>query len=171
MLRFMLHCNMASFAPFQSRVKRKIRLLRAVHKFEIKRMAAIIYDGMKRALMLLVVAAPLFAAQPRCKGNSDVVAACFNVHGRLSPGADTVRLRLWPAGTHSVLGVTGGPELDDSVAPIYPANISFDKDTEAVFGDFEVCPFTPERKGAMRLVCIESASHLVVKRYSKDRVS
>ena len=59
-----------------------------------------------------------------------------------------------------MLGVTGGPILDDAIAPIYPQNLRFDSD-EPIFGDFEVCPFTPERKGAMQLVCIESAKRLV----------
>ncbi|HZP23997.1 MAG TPA: hypothetical protein VFB04_11150 [Terriglobales bacterium] len=111
---------------------------------------------------------PTIAAQPKCKGNSEVMAACYTVHGRLQLGADTVRLWLWPVGTKRYLGVTGGPVLDDAVAPIYPQNIKFDSNTEAIFGDFEVCPFTPERKGAMRLVCIESASHLVVKHWPKS---
>jgi len=110
---------------------------------------------------------PAIAAQPKCKGNPQVIAACYSIHGRLRLGADTVRLWLWPVGTKRFLGVTGGPVLDDAIAPIYPQSIKFDSDTEAIFGDFEVCPFTPEKEGAMRLVCIESASHLVVKRWSK----
>jgi hypothetical protein len=62
-----------------------------------------------------------------------------------------------------MLGVTGGPILDDAIAPIViPQNMRFDSN-ESIYGDFEVCPFTPERKGHLQLVCIESATHLVVK--------
>jgi len=57
---------------------------------------------------------PSIAAHPKCKGNPKVISACYEVHGRLQAGADTMRLWLWPVG---------------------------------------------------RLVCIESASHLVVKRW------
>jgi hypothetical protein len=110
---------------------------------------------------------PAFAAPPKCKGNPQVIGACYSVHGRLNPrSADTIRLRLWPVGTKRMLGIAGGPVIDDAVAPIYPNNIKFDSSTEAIYGDFEVCPFTPEREGAMQLVCIESASNLVVKRFS-----
>jgi hypothetical protein len=79
-------------------------------------------------------------------------------------GADTVRLYLWPVGTKRMLGVTGGPILDDAIDLIFPRNLEFDSAGEAIFGDFEVCPFTPERKGHLQLVCIESATHLVKKR-------
>ena len=74
-----------------------------------------------------------------------------------------MRLSLWPVGTKRMLGVTAGPRLDDADDPIYPQDLKRLSATEAVYGDFEVCPFTPERKGEMQLVCIESANHLVVK--------
>jgi hypothetical protein len=119
---------------------------------------------MKYLLAILMLAIPAFAAQPKCKGNPKVVAACYSVHGRLSQGADTVGLWLWPVGTKRFLGVTAGPSLDDADDPIWPSNLRFDADVEAIYGDFEVCPFTPERKGAMQLVCIESATRVVVKR-------
>jgi hypothetical protein len=116
---------------------------------------------------LLVMVIPAFAALPKCKGNPRVVDACYSVHGRLTRGADTVILRLWPVGTKRILGVTGGPELDD--APIWPQNLKFEHGYEDIYADFEVCPFTPERKGEMKLVCIESASHVVVKRQSSSK--
>lgn len=68
-----------------------------------------------------------------------------------------------------MLGVTAGPRLDDANDPIFPRNLELSQDVEAIYGDFEVCPFTPERKGEMRLVCIESASHVVVKRYPSSK--
>jgi hypothetical protein len=30
-----------------------------------------------------------------------------------------------------------------------------------LYGDFTVCPFSPDRRGEMRMVCIEEAHHLV----------
>jgi len=120
---------------------------------------------MKRLLLTLLFLLPAFAAQPKCKGNPKIVGACYSVHARLNLGADTVRLRLWPVGTKRILGVTGGPIMDDADDPIYPQNLRFTPDVEAIYGDFEVCPFTQEKAGAMRLVCIQSASHIVVKRH------
>jgi len=115
------------------------------------------------------VALPAFGTQPKCKENPKTVGACYSVHGRLTLGADTVRLWLWPVGTKRILGVTAGPRLDDADDPIRPRNLQFNPGDEAIYGDFNVCPFTPERKGEMQMVCIESASHLVVQRQSSKK--
>jgi hypothetical protein len=120
---------------------------------------------MKRLLVILALAIPAFAAQAKCKENPKVIAACYSVHGRLSLGADTVRLWLWPVGTRRMLGVTAGPSLDDADDPISPPYLKFNHGDEDIYGDFEVCPFTPQRKGAMQFVCIESAKKLVVKHH------
>jgi len=118
---------------------------------------------MKRLLVILLMTDPLLAALPGCKNNPKVVAACYSVRGRLTPGADTVRIYLWPVGTKRMLGVTGGPSLDDAEAPVYPGNLKFPSVNNVIYGDFEVCPFTLEEKGHLQLVCIESATHLVTR--------
>ncbi len=120
-------------------------------------------------LLVTVGIIPAFAGPPKCKGNPKIVGACYSVHGRLSQGADTIRLRLWPVGSKRMLGVTGGPTLDDAEAPIWPQNLKFTSGDEDIYGDFEVCPFTQERKGAMQFVCIESASHVVTKYQSSPK--
>jgi hypothetical protein len=116
---------------------------------------------MKIFLSMLVVVLSACAAQPRCKDNPKIVAACFSVHAGASVGADSVPIYLWPVGTKQRLGVTGSLTLDDSVEPIYPGNLQFRSTSDEIFGDFEVCPFTPKKEGHLQLVCIESASHLV----------
>jgi hypothetical protein len=64
-----------------------------------------------------------------------------------------------------MLGVTAGPVADDADEPICPKNmLVFIKGDEELFGDFEVCPFTSQRQGHMQMVCVESATKLVVKR-------
>jgi len=103
------------------------------------------------------------ASPPKCKENPKIVAACFTIHGRLSSGADTIQLRLWPIGTKRMLGVSDGPAINDAERPIYPKALTFPNGNETIYGDFEVCPFTPKRDGEMQFVCIESASHVIVK--------
>ena len=61
-----------------------------------------------------------------------------------------------------MLGVTAGPVADDADDPIVPKNLAFDSSKE-VFGDFEVCPFTHERKGEMQMVCVKSVKNLSIK--------
>ena len=126
--------------------------------------------GMKAAVLL--VASILVLQQPngysegkaKCRGNPKVVGACYSIHGRLNPGADTIELRLWPVGTNRIMGVSDGPAINDAEYPIYPKNLVFPHGDEIIYGDFEVCPFTSQRMGAMQFVCIESAAHVVVKR-------
>jgi len=115
---------------------------------------------MRAFVVLLLVAGIAGAASAQsCKNNPKIIGACYAIHGRATVGADTVRIYLWPVGTHRMLGVTGGPILGDAVAPIFPSNLKL-RPGDQVFGDFEVCPFTPERKGHLQMVCVESATHL-----------
>lgn len=105
----------------------------------------------------------------RCKSNPKLIGACFRIHGRAYFSNGTPDFRIWRVGTKRVLGVTATSTADDAEDPIVPAKLlrafhatasnPFGND---VFGDFEVCPFTPERKGEMQMVCVQSAEHLVV---------
>ncbi len=76
-------------------------------------------------------------------------------------GAPTVR--IWRVGTSRMLGVS---EQRFSVEGYYnlPASVrrrlSWDSD---LFGDFVVCPFTHEAPGVMRLVCVDSATKVVMR--------
>lgn len=115
--------------------------------------------------VMLLLIFPAAGQTRQCKGNPKVVDACYLVHGRATFGAGTPALRIWPIGTRRMLGVTAGPIADDADDPIVPRNMLVDPNVQGVFGDFEVCPFTPERKGHMQMVCVESAKKLVVKRW------
>jgi hypothetical protein len=92
-----------------------------------------------------------------CKTDPDIVDACFTVHGRLSAWNGSPTMRIWRAGTKRILG-----DHDDWPLPEKLAE-HMGWDVEA-WGDFEVCPFTKERPGAMQMVCIESVSHVVYKK-------
>lgn len=56
---------------------------------------------------------------------------------------------------------------DEWVPPKIAKQIGADFDVE-VFGDFEVCPITKRTEEAMQMVCIEDASHLVIKDWDKE---
>ena len=121
------------------------------------------------AVVALLLGTPLSVAgfqslvDSPCKGRPAVVGSCFSVHGRVSAGNGTPAIRLWPVGSHRLLGVSDeGENLPQCVS----AHLS---DTTVVFGDFLVCPFAPDRPGVMRPACIESASNLVVQEYRRDR--
>ena len=116
-------------------------------------------------VMFLIV--PTFGESRQCKGNPRVVSECFVVHGRATFGNGTPALRIWPIGTKRMLGVAAGPIADDEDDPMAPKEMLkfITPEVEGIFGDFEVCPFTPERKGHMRMVCVQSATKIIVKRW------
>ncbi|MDR3416209.1 MAG: hypothetical protein P4L83_08485 [Nevskia sp.] len=103
--------------------------------------------------------APLGAS---CKANPEVVAACFEVHGRLSAWNGAPAFRIWPAGTQRMLGI------HNSELPAALRSRMTDFDTE-LWGTFTVCPFTPERAGHMRMVCVESWRDLVARERKPPR--
>jgi hypothetical protein len=93
-----------------------------------------------------------------CKSDPDIVEACFVVHGRIRAGNGTPSLRIWRQGTSRILGVNDDFPLPDALD-------GEDLLNGEVWGDFEVCPFAKDRPGVMRMVCVESASHLTYKKY------
>ena len=114
------------------------------------------------ALLASLLTAPLQSQQGRlCKGNSDLVGECFKLHGRVRivNGAGMV---IWHIGTDRILGVGDEDEIIPdglSKALSKPGDV-YGRD---VFGDFEVCPLTKSKAGEMQVVCVASASHLVVR--------
>jgi hypothetical protein len=118
-------------------------------------------------LLTLFITLPVASETLTCKRNPKVVDKCYTVHGRANFGPGTPALRIRLIGTNRMLGVTAGPVADDADAPICPKEmLRFNAGTEE-FGDFEVCPFTSDKPGHMRLVCVDSVSHLVVRQPMK----
>jgi hypothetical protein len=114
------------------------------------------------ALAMFATAITLNAQQSQsCKNNPKVVRACFKIHGRVRVG-NGIGMVIWRIGTERILGVGDA----DILIPDNLSNVIFKKGDiygRDVFGDFEVCPFTKSKEGEMQMVCVESASHLVVK--------
>jgi hypothetical protein len=110
-------------------------------------------------------------AAGQCKNNSYLVGQCFRFHGRAFFSNGTPSLRIWHVGTNRILGITSRPLADDAENPIAPANLlnSLGGFDHFVFGDFEVCPFTPKRQGWMQMVCVERAENLAMESYGYGR--
>ena|SRR6267154_3374832 len=108
-------------------------------------------------LTLLFLAA---VSQPgqTCKANPSLAGKCFVVHGRLRAYNGNPTFRIWPVGTRRFLGVTGAHPGEE---PIMPGDLDMDFNRD-LYAEFEVCPFTAERPGVMRRVCVESARRRIV---------
>jgi hypothetical protein len=128
------------------------------------------------ALLLFALWAQALAQSPPkrripCK-TPENAASCYWIHGRIRVGDGTPAYRLWKVGTKRLLGIYSGPsvyptQLIDNENPEFPANaerIWTPRLGSPLYGDFEVCPLAPERRGFMRPVCVESAQNLFVDR-------
>lgn len=114
------------------------------------------------ALLAVLFTMSLHGQQvPSCKGNAHLVGQCFKVHGRVRivNGAGMV---IWRIGTDRILEVEDEEIIIPdglSKAVSKPGDV-YGRD---IFGDFEVCPLTKSKPGEMQMVCVESASHLVIR--------
>ena len=136
---------------------------------------------MKRIVVLLalVVVASAIAGSPRyaekrrvaCKTEENA-KTCYWIHGRLSIYNGNPTFRLWKIGTHRLLGIYSGPGAGpfndgaDEEDVELPSNLmKYDFTKVSVFGDYEVCPFVPEKEGRMQPACIESAKNTIPQKY------
>jgi len=113
------------------------------------------------ALLLFTTSA--FAVD--CKDDPKLVSACYVVHGRMYNSSGGTLARIWRIGTQRILGVTGPHRLPSNVEPLMT-----DFDHEVV-ADVLVCPYEKDRPGEMRMVCVQSARHVVQKPASFNKVN
>jgi hypothetical protein len=120
--------------------------------------------GISTAIMLLAFPG-IAPADTVCKDSPRGTGACFTVHGRLFAANGTPTFRIWRVGTKRIIGVIGADgDLENGGLPdrvgklVEPDAFKVDVD-----GDYRVCPFTKERPGRMQIVCIDDASHLIVR--------
>jgi hypothetical protein len=117
------------------------------------------------AVLILLLSASLLgddSVNPPCKADKRVVAACFKVHGRLSNWNGNPTRRIWIIGTKRMLGIREDTSLPKALERAKP---DFD---DVSTGDFEVCPFTRERKGWMQIVCVASVSKIRMSRRNPE---
>ncbi|HEX6740546.1 MAG TPA: hypothetical protein VF079_01975 [Sphingomicrobium sp.] len=118
----------------------------------------------KRAILLGLLLIASSAAYARAR-----TWPCYWVHGRMTDGNGTPSLRIWPSGTHRMLGVVSlrrstPDDPDPADIPNYVRNRLRYENNFTVWGDFYVCPVAPERAGWMRFVLVKKARKLFVPR-------
>jgi hypothetical protein len=100
-----------------------------------------------------------------CRQHPQLVAPCFQIRGRLSVYNGAPALRIWPIGSKRLLGISEGRFLLANYENIPPGIVAQLVTPDSVmFADFQVCPFTQDVPGVMRLVCLDSAKNILVKR-------
>lgn len=106
-----------------------------------------------------------------CKTRQNLAGACFTVHGRLMVYNGTPSFRIWIIGTNRLLGVHEVPFGDNEERPLMPQ--AFQQmtggDEYELFGDFEVCPLSKRKEGAMQIVCVESGKNIIKAPYGGFR--
>jgi hypothetical protein len=98
-----------------------------------------------------------------CRQHPQIVGACFTFRGRMSSWNGAPSVRIWRVGTKRILGVSEQRFRLDGYCNLprdLAGKLSWDTD---LFGEFTVCPFTQEKPGAMRMVCVESGANLEVR--------
>lgn len=74
-------------------------------------------------------------------------------------------MRIWPIGSKRLLGISDGRFLLPNYENIPPDIVAQLVTADSVmFADFMVCPFTQDVLGVMRLVCLDAAKNILVKK-------
>lgn len=93
-----------------------------------------------------------------CRSNAALAGPCFEVDGRGFASNGSPGFRIAVKDTRRVLGLL---PLENEIAPAcFRKNVTFEQD---LVGHFTVCPFSPEKPGSMRMVCVEEVSGAVVR--------
>jgi hypothetical protein len=99
-----------------------------------------------------------------CEDHPMVSGPCFKVRGRMAFYNGAPSLRIWPVGTKRILGVSEGRfylEGYDNVPRELVRQLTWDT---VMFADFTICPFTDDQPGVMRLICVESAENISIRK-------
>src|ERR1700733_4992604 len=102
-----------------------------------------------------------------CADHFKLKLPCFTVHGRLRFYQGNPFVRIWPIGSHRLLGVATISDYPENPKLPFPLNhqLAFEAD---YIGDYTVCPFGPDVPGEMRYVCVEAVAHLVKRKLTRE---
>ncbi len=99
-----------------------------------------------------------------CKEHPALSGPCYKIRGRMSFYNGTPSVRIWPVGTNRILGVSEGRFYLDDYGDVPEDLVRQLSWGTAMFADFTVCPFTEDKTGVMRLVCVESAENITIRK-------
>jgi hypothetical protein len=111
-------------------------------------------------LLFLTATGALWAAKP-----------CETIHGRLHYYGGDGQLRIWQIGTHHEFTPDNSSWekvhgwLTEGVKPSERKNYADPATSVNLFGDFEICPTEPYRKGSVQHAKVVAVSH---RRYVKN---
>lgn len=97
-------------------------------------------------------------AKDGCRPNPALVGPCFEVQGRAFASSGTPSLRIAIKDTQRILGVL--PPENEIAPKCLRKEVTFKQD---VVGRFAVCPFSQDKVGAMRMVCVEEVRDAAVR--------
>lgn len=98
-----------------------------------------------------------------CRKHPGVIGPAFKIHGVLSYWNGNPSVRIWKVGTKKIYGVSEQRFYKEGYynLPQWLPTIGFD---EKITGDFVLYPFTKEKTGVMRLVCIDTVYNMKVRK-------
>ena len=97
----------------------------------------------------------------------DAAYPCFTHHGRLS-SQNGIAIRIWLIGTKRSVGVDG--ELPQAIKDLEDLYLSLTSEQHSyIFGDFTMCPTSPDIPGHTRHVRLTAATNLVVQDINRQR--
>ena len=98
-----------------------------------------------------------------CKEHPMLSGPCFTVRGRMSIYVGNPGIRIWPVGTKRLLGISEYKYYLEDYDNIPDDLVKQLNVKNAMYADFTVCPFTKDKPGVMRLVCVESARNITMR--------
>ncbi len=110
------------------------------------------------------------AQDASCRLSARRVGECFTIRGRLSFAPESPEIRLWRVGTSRVLGILAPDGSDEGVlSEAMLERLWGGGDLPGrIWGDFEVCPLSPDQPGRMQMACLAGATKLFVERQHPD---
>jgi hypothetical protein len=100
-----------------------------------------------------------------CKEHPKLSGSCFKVRGRMSFSNGTPSIRIWPIGTNRMFGISEGQYYLEGYENVPEELIHQISWGNAMYADFTLCPFTDDKLGKMRRVCVETAENISIRKW------
>jgi hypothetical protein len=99
-----------------------------------------------------------------CREHPLVNGPKFIVHGVMQVWNGMPSVRIWKIGTKRILGVSEGLDYREGFCNL-PTWLGVKLNTvNEIIGDFVLYPFTEDKPGIMRFVCVDTAYNLIIKK-------